>query len=211
MMHVLCIYRYTEFVKDCPNGEMTKDEFAKLYGQFFPPGDQTKFVDYIFNVFDEDKTLPTSGPAGSLPRPIHLLRPTVGEAQIERANNGLNTTQQAHDCASIDLNGVITFKEFIRAISITTKGSIDEKLNWAFDLYDIDNDGFVTRAEMVDIVTAIYVLHGKAAEGDPVSRKVDQLFAKLDFDSDARISREEFCEGFKTDPWIRKALLSQYE
>lgn len=58
-------------------------------------------------------------------------------------------------------NGVITFKEFIRAISITTKGSIDEKLNWAFDLYDIDNDGFVTRAEMVDIVTAIYVLHGE--------------------------------------------------
>lgn len=58
-------------------------------------------------------------------------------------------------------NGVITFKEFIRAISITTKGSIDEKLNWAFDLYDIDNDGFVTRAEMLDIVTAIYVLHGK--------------------------------------------------
>ncbi|OQR71581.1 neuronal calcium sensor 1-like [Tropilaelaps mercedesae] len=46
---------YSEFVRDCPNGEMTKDEFAKLYGQFFPPGDQTKFVDYIFNVFDEDK------------------------------------------------------------------------------------------------------------------------------------------------------------
>ncbi|XP_028966800.1 neuronal calcium sensor 1 [Galendromus occidentalis] len=152
---------YQEFVKDCPNGEMTKDEFAKLYGQFFPTGDKTKFVDYIFNVFDEDK------------------------------------------------NGVITFKEFIKAISITTKGSIDEKLNWAFDLYDIDNDGFVTRAEMLDIVTAIYVLHGKTMDGDP-SRRVDQLFAKLDSDSDARISREEFCEGFKTDPWIRKALLSQY-
>ena len=56
---------------------------------------------------------------------------------------------------------MITFKEFIRAISITTKGSIDEKLNWAFDLYDIDNDGYVTRAEMLDIVTAIYVLHGE--------------------------------------------------
>lgn len=52
---------------------------------------------------------------------------------------------------------------------------------------------------------------GKATDGDPVSRRVDQLFVKLDSDSDARISREEFCEGFKTDPWIRKALLSQYE
>lgn len=30
-------------------------EFRKIYGQFFPCGDPTKFVDYIFNVFDEDK------------------------------------------------------------------------------------------------------------------------------------------------------------
>nr|XP_037270096.1 frequenin-1-like [Rhipicephalus microplus] len=112
-------------------------------------------------------------------------------------------------------NGVITFKEFIRAISITTKGNIDEKLNWAFNLYDLDNDGFVTRSEMLDIVTAIYVLHGKAgladtdAAGVDIPRKrVDQLFAKLDTDADARISREEFCEGFKTDPLIRRALLN---
>ncbi|XP_049516740.1 frequenin-1-like isoform X2 [Dermacentor silvarum] len=158
---------HQEFLKDCPSGFMTKSEFRKIYGQFFPCGDPTKFVDYIFNVFDEDK------------------------------------------------NGVITFKEFIRAISITTKGNIDEKLNWAFNLYDLDNDGFVTRSEMLDIVTAIYVLHGKAGPADSEAagadnprKRVDQLFAKLDTDADARISREEFCEGFKTDPWIRRALLN---
>lgn len=157
---------HQEFLRDCPSGFMTKSEFRKIYGQFFPCGDPTKFVDYIFNVFDEDK------------------------------------------------NGVITFKEFIRAISITTKGNIDEKLNWAFGLYDLDNDGFVTRSEMLDIVTAIYVLHGKAgpseadASTDNPRKRVDQLFARLDTDSDARISREEFCEGFKTDPWIRRALLN---
>lgn len=156
---------HQEFLRDCPSGFMTKEEFRKIYGQFFPCGDPTKFVDYIFNVFDEDK------------------------------------------------NGVITFKEFIRAISITTKGNMDEKLNWAFDLYDLDNDGYVTRAEMLDIVTAIYVLHGKVGPADTTGtdnprRRVDQLFAKLDTDADARISREEFCEGFKTDPWIRKALLN---
>ncbi|CAN7989831.1 unnamed protein product [Ixodes pacificus] len=67
---------------------------------------------------------------------------------------------------------------------------------------------------MLDIVTAIYVLHGKAgpseadASTDNPRKRVDQLFAKLDTDSDARISREEFCEGFKTDPWIRRALLN---
>lgn len=89
-------------------------------------------------------------------------------------------------------NGVITFKEFIRAISITTKGSIDEKLNWAFDLYDIDNDGFVTRAEMLDIVTAIYVLHGK---------RTTQLYQFIRyFTSPSPISLEPSTQVGSTDP-----------
>ncbi|PRD31028.1 UNVERIFIED_CONTAM: ncs1 [Trichonephila clavipes] len=34
---------------------MTKEEFKHIYGQFFPSGDPTRFVDYVFNVFDIDK------------------------------------------------------------------------------------------------------------------------------------------------------------
>ncbi|XP_042906947.1 neuronal calcium sensor 1 isoform X2 [Parasteatoda tepidariorum] len=141
---------------------MTKEEFKHIYGQFFPSGDPTRFVDYVFNVFDIDK------------------------------------------------NGVITFKEFILAISITTRGTIEEKLNWAFSLYDFDSDGYVSREEMLDIVRAIYRMHGK--EGEPEEKtaahqRVDELFTKLDTDQDGKLSREEFCKGFKNDAWIIKALL----
>ncbi|XP_035210873.1 neuronal calcium sensor 1-like isoform X2 [Stegodyphus dumicola] len=141
---------------------MTKEEFKHIYGQFFPSGDPTRFVDYVFNVFDIDK------------------------------------------------NGVITFKEFILAISITTRGTIEEKLNWAFSLYDFDSDGYVTRDEMLDIVRAIHRMHGKegdTAERDAAQQRVDQLFTKLDTDKDGKLSREEFCKGFKNDTWIIKALL----
>lgn len=152
---------YKDFVQDCPSGYMTKEEFKHIYGQFFPAGDPTRFVDYVFNVFDIDK------------------------------------------------NGVITFKEFILAISITTRGTVEEKLNWAFSLYDFDSDGYVTREEMLDIVSAIHRMHGKGdtAERDAAQDKVDRLFTKLDSDNDGKLSREEFCKGFKNDTWIIKALL----
>ena len=51
-----------------------------------------------------------------------------------------------------DNSGRIDFKEFLLAINITSAGKPEEKLQWAFQMYDINGDGTIERKEMVEII-----------------------------------------------------------
>ncbi|XP_030379126.1 frequenin-1 isoform X2 [Scaptodrosophila lebanonensis] len=135
--------------------------FIKIYKQFFPEGDPSKFASLVFRVFDE--------------------------------NN----------------DGAIEFEEFIRALSITSRGNLDEKLHWAFRLYDVDNDGYITREEMYNIVDAIYQMVGQQPQTEDENtpqKRVDKIFDQMDKNHDDRLTLEEFREGSKADPRIVQAL-----
>jgi len=44
-----------------------------------------------------------------------------------------------------DRNGSIRFEDFVIGLSVLLRGSVTEKLNWAFNLYDINKDGYITK------------------------------------------------------------------
>ncbi|KYN01259.1 Frequenin-1 [Cyphomyrmex costatus] len=106
-------------------------------------------------------------------------------------------------------DGTIEFEEFIRALSVTSRGNLDEKLHWAFRLYDVDNDGFITRDEMYNIVDAIYQMVGQqpqAEDENTPQKRVDKIFDQMDKNHDDKLTLEEFREGSKADPRIVQAL-----
>uniref|UniRef100_A0A915LNA9 EF-hand domain-containing protein n=1 Tax=Meloidogyne javanica TaxID=6303 RepID=A0A915LNA9_MELJA len=111
-------------------------------------------------------------------------------------------------------DGAIEFHEFIKALSITSRGNLDEKLQWAFKLYDLDGDGFISRQEMESIISSINRMVGDSVrlsdEDNSPEKRVERIFAMMDKNNDEQLTLEEFKEGAKADPSIVHAL-SLYE
>merc|ERR1712142_1179754 len=52
-----------------------------------------------------------------------------------------------------DGNGEVDFKEFIQGISqFSVKGDKETKLRFAFRIYDIDNDGYISNGELFQVL-----------------------------------------------------------
>uniref|UniRef100_A0A8C9WNV9 Hippocalcin-like protein 4 n=1 Tax=Scleropages formosus TaxID=113540 RepID=A0A8C9WNV9_SCLFO len=104
-----------------------------------------------------------------------------------------------HAFRTFDKNGdgTIDFREFICALSVTSRGSFEQKLNWAFNMYDLDGDGKITRMEMLEIIEVRFSSLSRTPQWHS-----DLIFSKMDKDHNDEISLEEFKEAAKNDPSI---------
>lgn len=58
-------------------------------------------------------------------------------------------------------------------LSALSHGTVAEKLLWTFNLYDLNRDGEINRAEMCEVITSIYALLGRHTK-PPVNKSSQQ-------------------------------------
>jgi Ca2+-binding EF-hand superfamily protein len=94
-----------------------------------------------------------------------------------------------------DHNEQVSFGEWIVVLSTITRGTVKEKLDWLFHLFDLDNDGQITRDELLFILRFLAKVHPDS-DGRRPSDFVDLIFDKWDVDKDGSLSKAEFIAGF---------------
>ena len=126
-------------------------------------------------------------------------------------NDSKQFTKYAFQTFDRDQNGYINFVEFVLAIGALSTGDIKSNLLVTFKMYDINNDGSISRAEFIRIIKALYKLRGirsnRGADDSP-SKRVKTIFRKYDKSNDNRISEKEFIEACLDDPLIYSLLIS---
>lgn len=86
----------------------------------------------------------------------------------------------------------VNFKEFLQGLSIfSSRGEAKDKLRFAFAVYDIDGDGFITNGELFEVLK---MMVGSNLTDHQLQNIVDKTILEADKDGDGKISFEEFVE-----------------
>ncbi|XP_018949093.1 visinin-like [Cyprinus carpio] len=108
-----------------------------------------------------------------------------------------------HVFRSFDTNddGTLDFKEYIIALHMTSTGKTERKLEWAFSLFDVDKNGYITKSEVAEICQAIFKLIPKdeqenlPAEENTPEKRADKLWSFFNKKDNERLAEGEFIQG----------------
>ncbi|KAF7815613.1 calcium-dependent protein kinase 17-like [Senna tora] len=120
-----------------------------------------------------------------------------GTITIEELRHGLTKpgtklseqeVEQLMEAADADGNGLIDYDEFITATMHLNRMNKEEHLYAAFQYFDKDNSGFITKEELEQALREFNMNDG---------RDINEVISEIDADNDGRIDYEEFVAMMK--------------
>ncbi|CAD6583457.1 MAG: Calcineurin subunit B [Cyphobasidiales sp. Tagirdzhanova-0007] len=89
-----------------------------------------------------------------------------------------------------DGGGTVDFQEFVAGLSaFSNRGEREEKLKFAFKVYDMDRDGYISNGELYLVLK---MMVGNNLKDQQLQQIVDKTIMEADQDGDGKIDFDEF-------------------
>ena len=109
-----------------------------------------------------------------------------------------------------DRNGFIDFKEFLLAMDVTSSGTPEDKLSLFFSLFDVDGNGWIDQEELTNLMKCIQNMADlgktKLELSESPEEKAQEIFKKMDMNSDGRVTKDEFIRASMVDQQLLSVL-----
>ncbi|KAK1934500.1 Recoverin family protein [Phytophthora citrophthora] len=137
--------------------------------------------------------------------------------QIIRLAGGHESTEERKEADAMirrlfrvfdtDNSNTVDFGELASGLSVLSGSSMDDKVRAAFQLYDINGDGYITQEEMINYMTSIFKVMYETTDSTKTKMGVspeelaqataEQCFKEADLNGDNKLSFEEFKKVWK--------------
>ncbi|KAF6022343.1 hypothetical protein EB796_019356 [Bugula neritina] len=108
---------------------------------------------------------------------------------------------------------VLTFELFMRVLDVTVKGNKEEKLKFAFDVYDLRNMDQINRSEIMFVLEAMFKLTSKKmtfGDQSDILTRTTAAFDAMDKIKYYAVNFDDFKTAIEQEPWIAEALNINY-
>ncbi|XP_038625494.1 EF-hand calcium-binding domain-containing protein 1 [Tachyglossus aculeatus] len=106
-----------------------------------------------------------------------------------------------------DNDSSISAAEWVAGLAVFLRGTLEEKMKYCFDVYDLNSDGYISREEMFHMLKNS--LLKQPTEEDPdegIKDLVEITLKKMDYDHDGKLSFADFDQAVREESLLLEAF-----
>ncbi|XP_043589576.1 EF-hand calcium-binding domain-containing protein 1-like isoform X1 [Bombus pyrosoma] len=110
-------------------------------------------------------------------------------------------------CWDRENEGIIRLEPWIMGLDLYLRGSLREKIEFCFKVYDLNNDGFITKDEIFQLFKNCLIKQPGEEDPDEAVKDLSELaLKKLDVDRDGKISFQDYKVAVTEEPLLLEAF-----
>ncbi|XP_011152832.2 EF-hand calcium-binding domain-containing protein 1 [Harpegnathos saltator] len=110
-------------------------------------------------------------------------------------------------CWDREIEGAIRLEPWIMGLDVFLRGNLRDRIVFCFHVYDLNNDGFITKDEIFQLLKNCLIKQPGEEDPDEGVKDLSELaLKKLDVDHDGKISFRDYEMAVKGEPLLLEAF-----